>query len=376
MAADKRGRKLPKGIRKRSASTYEGRFMYQGETYTVHAKTITETQKLMNDVKYELEHGFYTAAGKITFEEWFNIWMQQYKKNTVKAGTYESYKYYYSMAVKDQIGRKRLENLRSEHIQKIYNDMAEEGYKLASVKGVSAMLKGCFSQAVKNRLIAYNPMNAVELPRCEPKKKRVALTKEQQDLFLEYAKQSSYYSFFKLLLLTGMRNGELRGLKYSDVDKKENVIHVRRTIKYIKGAGMIEDTPKSKSSERDIPIRSDILKLLREQRNLNESCGIKAIDGYFFQGSIPGSPISAPAVTVAIKKIVEQIQDDGYEFPEITAHSLRHTFATRAIEAGMQPQTLKTILGHSSLNMTMDLYSHVMPTTKQEEMEKIANAFI
>lgn len=375
MATDKRGRKLPKGIRQRSNSTFEGRFTYQGESYCVHANTIGETQKAMNDLKYKLEHGFFTTANNITFGAWFDTWMQQYKKNKVKMGTYRSYEEYYKVAVKSRIANKRLESIRGEHIQKIYNDLAEVGYKYASIKVVSAMLNGCFRQAVKNQMIVYNPVKAAELPKCEERNVRVALTREQQEIFLKYVDKSRNRIFFRVMLFTGMRNGELRGLKYSDIDRKNNVIHVRRTIKYIKGVGSVEDTPKTRTSTRDIPLRPDILELLQEQKKMNDRGGIQYIDSYYFIGYKNGNPVCETTIVNSLHKIVEWIRKDGYDFPDITPHALRHTFATRAIEAGMQPQTLKTILGHSSLAMTMDLYSHVLPTTKQEEMEKIASAF-
>ena len=185
--------------------------------------------------------------------------MQQYKKNKVKMGTYRSYDEYYKVAVKNRLANKRLESIRGEHIQKIYNDLAEAGNKSASIKVVSAMLNGCFRQAVKNQMIVYNPVKAAELPKCEERNVRVALTRAQQEIFLKYVDKSKNRIFFRVMLFTGMRNGELRGLKYSDIDRKNNVIHVRRTIKYIKGVGSVEDTPKTRTSTRDIPLRPDIL---------------------------------------------------------------------------------------------------------------------
>lgn len=375
MATDKRGRKLPKGIRQRSNASFEGRFTYNGEAYTVHASTIGDTQKAMNDLRYKLEHGFFATANKITFGEWFDIWLQQYKKNKVKYGTYRSYEEYYKVAVKDRLGKKQLSSIRGEHIQSLYNALSENGYKYASIKVVSAMLNGCFAQAVKNQMIVFNPVKAAELPKQEEKSARVALTREQQALFLKYAERSRHNIFFQVMLLTGMRNGELRGLKYSDVDKKNGVIHIRRTIKFVEGKGLVEDTPKTKTSKRDIPLREDIARLLHEQRKKNEVQNVQSIDAYFFQGKGDNVPLSDDAIIEAMHRIVKWIREDGNDFPEITPHVLRHTFATRAIEAGMQPQTLKTIMGHSSLAMTMDLYGHVLPTTKHEEMEKIANAF-
>lgn len=199
------------------------------------------------------------------------------------------------------------------------------------------------------------------------------MTREQQNLFMKYAKESYLYNLFAVMLRTGMRNGEIRGLKYTDIDRKKNVLHVQRTLKYIEGMGYIEDTPKTKTSKRDIPLTPDILKLLEEQWRFWDF-EITIFDRYLFC-SENGGPLRSDRIQTEIDRIIRRIHADGYEFERITPHVFRHTFATRAIEAGMPPQVLKTILGHSSLAMTMDLYSHVLPDTKAEEMEKIANAF-
>ena len=192
-------------------------------------------------------------------------------------------------------------------------------------------------------------------------------------MFMEYAKDSYLYNLFAILLRTGLRNGEIRALKYSDIDRKNNVMHIRHTMKTITGIGMVEDTPKTKTSIRDIPLTPDMIKYIEAQRHF---WGFKVtnINGYLFCDE-KGDPLKEDTIKYEIRQVIKKIRQDGKEFPDITPHVFRHTFATRAIEEGMPPQVLKTIMGHSSLAITMDLYSHVMEDTKQKEMLSIANAF-
>ena len=282
----------------------------------------------------------------MVLSEWFITWMEQYKKNRVKSGTYYNYKKYFDSMIKGRLGDKKNSDIRGEHIQRFYNELEKEGYALSSIKIVSAILNGCMQQA---------------------------MTKEQQALFMEYAKDSYLYNLFAVMLRTGMRNGEIRGLKYSDVDKKKNVIHIQRTLKYIEGQGYVEDTPKTRTSKRDIPLTADLAALLDAQRNYWDF-KVERLDRYLFCNE-KGESLSRDRLQAEINRIVKRIQAEEHDFSRITPHIFRHTFATRAIEAGMPPQVLKTILGHSSLAMTMDLYSHVLPDTKAAEMEKIAGAF-
>lgn len=372
MAVDRRGRKLPKGIRQRDGG-YEGRVMYQGKRHSVRGDTVTEVQKKMTDLKYKLEHGLFVENNRITLDQWINTWLDEYKKNTVKLGTFLNYQKSYNGMIKDKLGSKRISDIRGEHIQKMYNDWVNEGYALSTIKIASAILNGCMEQALINGMIERNPVKLSKVPRQNEKKGRQAMTRDQQALFMEYAQESYLYNFFAVMLRTGLRNGEMRGLKYTDIDKKNKILHVQRTLKYIDGQGYIEDTPKTKTSRRDIPLTNATLQLLEAQKNY---WGFKIVnfDRYLFCNE-NGEPLSRDRVQAEIDRTIMRIHEDGHNFERITAHIFRHTFATRAIEAGMQPQVLKTILGHSSLAMTMDLYSHVLPDTKAEEMEKIVNVF-
>ena len=372
MAVDNRGRKLPKGIRKRSKN-YEGRFTYQYKEYTVQGSTIAETQKLMRELKYKLEHGLYVQKHKMTYQEWFDTWLKEYKKNQVKLGTLQTYQYCYDSMIKENLGTVYISDIRGEHIQRLYNSLLKEGYEVSTISTAAAVLNSSFKQAVRNGLIEQNPVKAAVMPRQKGQKKiKEAMTKEQQALFMKYAQDSYLYNFFAVMLRTGMRCGEVRGLKYSDIDRKNRVIHVQRTLKWEKGQGIVEDTPKTKTSLRDIPLTDEILQLLDNQYKY-WGFKVEKLDRYLFCDE-KGKALRSKRIRDEIIRIVDLINKET-EFPHISPHTFRHTFATRAIEAGMPPQVLKTILGHSSLAMTMDLYSHVMPDTKAMEMEKIAKAF-
>lgn len=373
MAVNKNKKKLPPGIRQRANGRYEGRIKHDYKSYSVYGDTITDVKKQMRDLKYKLEHGLFVEKTKIKLNDWYKVWLEEYKKNQVKIGTYNNYKKYYESIVRNRLGSKYITEIRGEHIQKLYNELVDEEYALASIKIVSCVLNGCFQQALRNGLIERNPVKLAELPRQKEMKTRQALTKEQQAIFMEYAKDSYLYNFFAVMLRTGLRNGEMRGIKYTDIDKKSKVLHVQRTLKYIEGIGYLEDTPKTRTSTRDIPLTAATLQLLEEQRRY-WGFKVERIDRYLFCNE-HGEPLSRERVQAELTRIIKRIVAAGNDFERITPHVFRHTFATRAIEAGMQPQVLKTILGHSSLAMTMDLYSHVLPDTRAEEMEKIAGVF-
>ncbi len=240
-------KKLPKGIRK-NGNKYQGRIMYEGENYSVVGKTITEVKKKMTDLKYKLEHGLFIRKEKILLNEWYKTWLEEYKKNRVKLGTYISYEKYYHSVIEQRLGNKCLADIRGEHIQKLYNDLVKEGYAISSIKIVAAVLNGCFQQAMRNGLVERNPVRLAELPRQTEKKTKIAMTKE------------NYWGF----------------------------------------------------------------KVVR-------------MDQYLFCNE-NGDPISRERVQAEIARTVKRIRAAGHEFPRISSHVFRHTFATRAIAAGMQPQ--------------------------------------
>ncbi|RKI90500.1 site-specific integrase [Parablautia intestinalis] len=374
MAKDLKGKELPAGIRQRKNGKYEGRVQYENERYSVYADSLPELKTKMTELRYRLEHGGFVAKNRMTVKEWFETWMEEYKKNQVKVGTIIAYTNYYNFYVDKYIGKRKMVDIRGEHIQRVYNGMLRDGLAVSTIKIISAVLNGCFKQAVKNGIIERNPVILATIPRQSETKARRVFSVQEQETFMKYAEESYLYNLFALAIRTGMRSGEIRGLKFSDIDRKNGVIHIVRTLKYEGGnQGFFEDTPKTKTSKRDIPLTQDMIDIIENQSKRN-SQEVIFINAYIFRMD-DDRPISRERLQAEINRILKKIHGAGIEFEYFTPHCFRHTFATRAIENGMKPQTLKAILGHSTLAMTMDLYSHVLPTTKAEEMELIANAF-
>lgn len=304
-----------------------------------------------------------------TLNDWYDKWLNFYKKNQIKAGTLESYRQLKSSFIEDGIGRKRLSEITSDDVQELYNSLYDRGYATISIRILASILGTVLGQAVKTGLIQSSPADNTILPKSREGKKRVVLTQEQQRIFMEYAEKSPLLPLYQVMLRTGLRNGEIRALRWEDIDFENGIIHVRRTMRCLVGNGKFEDEPKTKTSKRDIPLSSFLRKLFADIKPAGSS------GSEFVFLSKGGKPISREILSYDLKKIKHSIHSDYPDFPDFTPHSLRHTFATRAIEGGMSPQVLKTILGHKSLSMTMDLYCHVMPETKKDEMERISSEF-
>ncbi len=382
MAVDKNGKPLPKGITYRSKENrYMGRFMYHSEAFTVYGKTLRETQKNLNDLKYKVENHLYFKESSVTFNAWFEIWINEYKKPSVKAGTVEVYKNSYKAYIKNCFGIKQLRDIRTDQIQSFYNQMARL-YSHNTLEICRAILNGMYTQAFRNEMIQKNPVSNAVLPRNNKRQSASVMSEAEQKIFLTYAKNARYYPTYELALSTGMRSGELRGLQWTDIDFQAKVIHVTHTLLYREHT-YVFDSPKTASSERDIPMLDNVYRLLKEHQKIQwkerlelgkEWNPPKEFENLVFTNP-KGNPIARDRLKKSIDRILKSIQSAYPLFPHITPHTFRHTFATRSIERGIPPKVLQTILGHSDLATTMDTYAHVLSGTKTSEMKKLAELF-
>lgn len=380
-------KKLPQGISySEKEQRYTGRFMIDGVRYVVHGSTLPDTVDKMDALRYEVKHGIYCKPKDETMDSWLEIWITQYKENTVKASTIQTYRQTFKGYISPKLGKRKICDIRSQVLQNLINDLYKAGYSKSRVNMVYIIMIGMFRQAQRNRLILHDPMDAVMFPKFhkKPQSEIRVLSREEQRAFLEQAIDSKYYDFYLIALQTGMRINEILALEWSDIDFQKKEIHVNGTLVYVRGGeGRYKDTPKTESSRRVIPMLPDIEQILKIRRR--QQMETKMLLGEHWKSEkglenivltyAEGGALWDTAIRVDIKKIISGIKEKGMEFAPITPHTFRHTFATRCIEQGMPMQVLKTILGHSSLAMTADLYSHVLPDVKRVEMNKIVGIF-
>ena len=367
--------RLKAGLRKHRDGSLERRFTHNGVRYTVQGATYSELNQQERLLRRKLEEGMNETP---TLDAYFETWIER-KRNVAKQATLYRYSNWYRNHISQPLGGKRINELSRGDVLGLQAKMAQN-YSPSSVNYTTCILKIILNEAVDDDLIDGNPAAKVKsvanTNKTASQTYHRALTEEEQDLFMSAARDSFYYEFFALLLLTGLRHGEATALLWSDIDWSANVICVCRTLTFDRDGHIVTGTPKSRASQREIPMNETIRRVLKQQAEKTAEILEtdpdelrKTTHRIFFQRRHPDGFLNNRTANTELRRILQKLADAGQPIPPFTLHALRDTFATRFIEQGGNPQTLKTILGHSSLAMTMDLYSQVMANTKQKEMD-------
>lgn len=371
MGKNLKGKELGVGISQRKDGLYTGRFTDRsGKRRQKYFKKLQECRKWIADAQFEDGHGSIGASSNMTVDAWFEYWISEIKEKTVRWSTLNGYRDRYEKNIRHSIGRMIVSDVKPMHCQSILNAMDNSGYSEGSMDKTRMVMSAIFSDACENGIIQTNPV--AKSVRCPKKEKRDArvLTIDEQDRFLEVAKKSVNYSHFLFVLQTGIRSSELRGLRWSDIDFEKRVIHIRRNAVYNSRANeFIIGELKTKSGVRDIPMTETAYRLLLDvKNNRTKVLCIDFSDHIFLNKN--GKLTTSGSYNKCLKSICDRA---GIE--RIGMHTLRHSFATRCIEAGMRPKTLQKILGHSNLSVTMDLYVHVTDDEKEREMKKFEDMY-
>ena len=360
------------GITQQKNGLYNAGFVDKlGKRRVKRFKKLQECRKWLDEAKYIDEHSSITEANAMMVDAWFEYWIS-IKEKTVRPNTVRNYRERYHRNISKVIGKMLLIDVKPIHCQKIFSDMADEGYKTTTIYQTRIALYNMLDFAKENDVIINNPCKkSVKSDMGQPSDKKEALTIDVQRKFLEAARDQSYENQYRFVLQTGLRTGELVGLKWDDIDFKNKTLTISRTMEYRYKVGKWRiELPKSESGYRTVPLTDEAIRILKAQKEKNSK--IKVIpmewtDQVFLYRK--GEPVKNSTYDTALFKICDKVG-----IKRFSMHVLRHTFATRCIEAGMMPKTLQKILGHSNIGITMNLYVHITEDEKHKEIELVAGA--
>lgn len=372
MGKDLKGKEIGAGIVQQPNGTYFARFVDKfGKRRTKRSKKLQEVKQWLADATYIDQHSDLDQATDMLVDAWFDYWIG-IKKQTVRPNTVRNYSERYERNIKGVIGNKLLTDVKSIHCQKIFSDMADEGYKTTTIYQTRIALYNMFEFARENDVLIANPCKkSLKSDMGKPSDKKEALTIDAQKKFLEAVVGYSYENQYRFVLQTGLRTGELIGLKWSDIDFENRTMKIERTMEYRYKVGEWRvGPPKSKSGYRTIPLTDEAICILENQRSKNKSLKLVPMewkDIVFLCRK--GTPVKNSTYDTGLFKYCDRVG-----IPRFSMHVLRHTFATRCIEGGMKPKTLQKILGHSNIGITMNLYVHITEDEKHREIDLVADA--
>ena len=397
MGKNLKGKELGKGLGQRKDGRYEARAIINGERIVLYDFNLNKLKQRFEFEKEKAKRRNVTECPDVTVMEWFNSWFENYKKPTLKESGISVYKRKFVNTYGEQLGAVKLTDLKQINIQAATKNLVDKGYKPKYIRDGLAVFKGMLDSAVGNGIILTNPSLGVIVPTYnEVKEERRVLSQKEQEKFLKQIESSYYKELYHFMLLTGLRVGEVGALQWCDIDFLNEFVIVRHTLscQYEGGVKNLKiTTPKTKNSFRKIPFFGETKEILlsqkQKQTELKKELGSRwrqskelgDVDLVFT--SSMGSPVTRYVLEHDMRQISKNMRTlevydaitNGREtefVDDIHPHALRHTFATRCFEKGMNVETVQKILGHANINMTMT-YTHVLENVLKSEAKKMGN---
>lgn len=380
MGKDLKGKELGIGITQRKDGLYQARYKDRfGKNKTIYNARLGDIRKELA-IAIADNQNFTSVSDNITLDAWFNRWVEVYKKKSVRPNTLREYTHIYNKNISPYLGNRNINSLVKSDIQILIDRAADDNYKYERQNKIKVILTDMFARAMEDNLMIKNPAKGVRL-RAGKEVKAFALSREQQEEFLDACKGTFYDNLYNVAINTGLRPGELFALTADDIDLGGGYISVTKTLVYQK---YLDDDcktfhiepPKTRQSYRKVPINSECRKYLENQFELKrivKSKMPKQQNDYLFVTKF-NTPLNSVIYSDSIRSVVRRINDTrdaDNEFPFFGGHTFRHTFATRCFEAGVQPKVVQSYLGHASLKMTMDLYTHITDEKASSDIERI-----
>lgn len=394
---DKKHRLLKTGESERPDGYYQ--YCYtdrKGKRHTFTANTLEELRNKEEQIIRDRADGICADASNVTLDDMFNLWSRL--KRGLKGKTYQNYCYMYKTFVRPEIGKYRIAALKRSDLKAFYNSLVDEKHlKIATVDNIHTVLHQVLAVAVEDGYmrinISDNLLKELKQSHNMGSDHRKALTVPEQELFINFLKKENtpyhhWYPIFAIMINTGMRVGEITGLRWEDIDLEEGMIDVNHTLVYYNhaegGSYFSIHTPKTKARERTIPMLEEVREAFLMEKRYQEFNQIRCnmnVDGYtdFIFINRFGGVQHQGTLNKALRRIIRDCNDAQFEkengnpvlLPRFSCHSLRHTFTTRLVEAGVNLKVIQDTLGHKEFSTTMDIYTDVTKELKQREFDNL-----
>lgn len=380
MGKDLKGKELGIGLSQRKDGIYQARYTDRwGKRKTIYGKILRELRKELAEAVASNQN-YTSIKDDVILDNWFIRWMDIYKNKNIRPNTKREYTHIYYKNISPYLGNRKINSLVKSDIQLLIDNAYDNNYGYERQNKIKVILKDMLQRAVEDCLVVNNPVSGVKL-RTDKEIRAKSLTIEEQNTFFDYCRNTFYDNLFNVAVNTGLRPGELFALQLSDIDLENGYIDINKTLVYQK---YLDDDcktfhiepPKTKQSYRKVPINSVCRIYLEKQFELKKIISNKRPkqqNDYLFVTKF-NTPLNSVIYSDAIKAVIRQINlTRAYDnqFEVFSGHTFRHTFATRCFENGIDTKVVQSYLGHASLKMTMDLYTHVSEEKSSLDIEKI-----
>jgi len=344
----------------------------QGERVTKYFRTQRECQDWLRETRSQIDHGLTSKAVRLSLDEYLVEWISN-AEHRLRPKTWMQYKQVVKDHIVPYLGNIKLKDLRPDQVQSLYTRKLKDGKSVRTVRLIHSIFRSALNQAVSWGLLLRNPVVDVKPPK-QQKKEMKYLNEEQVKILLDAVKGTRYYALYYLAVTTGLRQGELLGLRWADFDWQNKRFRVQRQVQRISGRGLVFSEPKTKAGKRSIAIGEFTIKTLRRHQEIIKIQKIWSGDKWqendlVFPSTI-GTPLGARNLATHFYKIIKEIA-----VPKIRFHDLRHTAATLMLMKGVHSKVVQERLGHSSISLTLDTYSHVIPSMQEDAANILDKAF-